>query len=80
MIDWDSWIKNRVDYLRCIGGLGVWKTFPILHKMPHYFLIYYKISFREGRGNLRDLYYINVLNNNNDDNNLAKITIKSSYL
>ena len=24
---------------------GVWKTFTVLHKMPRYLLIYYKISF-----------------------------------
>ena len=39
----DPWIIKRVNHLSFIEG--VWKTFTVLHKMPHYLLIYYKISF-----------------------------------
>ena len=37
--------KERVNYLSCINGKGVVKTFTEVHKMPRYLLIYYRISF-----------------------------------
>ena len=45
MIGWDLFIKERVNYLSCIEGNGGLKDITLLHKMPRYLLIYYKISF-----------------------------------
>ena len=45
VIGWDSWFKKIINYLICIEGKGVVKTITVLHKMPRYLLIYYKISF-----------------------------------
>ena len=44
VIGWDPWFKRRVLYLSCIDGKGEYTTFTIVLKMPHYLLIYYKIS------------------------------------
>ena len=43
MIGKDPWI--RVNYLSFIEGKGFRKTFTVVHKMPLYVLIYYKIYF-----------------------------------
>ena len=39
------YINKRVNYLSCIEGMGVWKTFTVLHKMTCYLFLYFKISF-----------------------------------
>ena len=40
-----SEIKENYRYLRCIEWKGAIKTFTVVHKMPHYLLRYYEISF-----------------------------------
>ena len=47
MIGWDYWIKRIGNYLSCIEGKGGLKnlwTFALLHKLPRYLFLYYKIS------------------------------------
>ena len=41
----DPWSKKRANYLSCIEGKGVVKTITVVHKIPRYLFIYYKISF-----------------------------------
>ena len=36
VIGWDPWSKKRVDYLCCIEGKWVLKTFTVVNKMPRY--------------------------------------------
>ena len=45
VIGWDPWSKKRGNYLSCIEGKGVRKTFKVVQKMSGYLLIYNKISF-----------------------------------
>ena len=47
MIGWDVSIKKRINYLRCIEGKGGLIDICVLHKIPHYLILYYKISFKE---------------------------------
>ena len=42
---WYPSSKKRVNYLSCIEGNVVVKTFIVVHKIPRNMLIYYKISF-----------------------------------
>ena len=44
LIGWYPCIKKRANYFSCIER-GVWKTCTLLHKMPRYLFIYYKIYF-----------------------------------
>ena len=41
----DPLSNKMVYYLTCREGKGVVETFTVVHKMPRYLLIYYKISF-----------------------------------
>ena len=45
MIGWDHWIKKRVKHLSSIEGMGIWKTFSVLPKMPRCLFLHYKIVF-----------------------------------
>ena len=45
MIGWDHWIKKRVKHLSSIEGMGIWKTFSVLPKMPGCLFFHYKIVF-----------------------------------
>ena len=45
LIGWDDWIKKRVNNLSCIDEKGGLMDICVLHKMPHYILLYYKIYF-----------------------------------
>ena len=42
MIGWESWVKKRNNHVSCTRHS---KTFTVVHKMPHYWFIYHKISF-----------------------------------
>ena len=44
MICCDLSSKKRVNYLSCIEGKGVVKTFTEMHKMPRYLWIFNRIS------------------------------------
>ena len=44
-ICWDPWIKKRLNYLSCMEGKGVWKTFAVYHNSTLQLFLYCKISF-----------------------------------
>ena len=42
--------------MSCIEGKGVVNTFPVVHKMLRYLLIYYEIYFELANTNQHDIY------------------------
>ena len=65
---WVPWSKKRINYLSCIEGMGVWKTFTVVHKMTYY----YKISL----WNIK-YSFINLLK---FISRLAKLFIKKQWI
>ena len=41
-IGWDPWIEKRVDYLKCIEGNGVYKTWYIFHNSTRRLFLVFK--------------------------------------